>query len=108
MATPAVIERILAWLRAGYPQGVPQQDYVALFGILHRSLTDAEVEQIARAVEHQGAGDDDAIRTQIERLVHQSASDTDIQRVTDHLIAGGWPVETAADGTRHLKNDVDA
>ena len=108
MATPAVIERILTWLRAGYPQGVPQQDYVALFGILHRSLTEPEVAQIARAVEHDGAADDETIRTHIERLVHQSATDTDLQRVTDHLIAGGWPVETTADGTRQLKNDVDA
>ncbi|HEY5484993.1 MAG TPA: DUF3349 domain-containing protein, partial [Propionibacteriaceae bacterium] len=31
--------RVVGWLRAGYPDGVPQQDYVALLGILHRQLT---------------------------------------------------------------------
>ena len=33
------MQRVLQWLRAGYPEGVPQQDYVALLGILRRTLT---------------------------------------------------------------------
>lgn len=39
---------MVTWLRAGYPDGVPQHDYVALFGILHRALTESEVDDIAR------------------------------------------------------------
>ena len=40
---PALLSRIVAWLRAGYPTGVPEQDYVALLGLLRRRLTDDEV-----------------------------------------------------------------
>ena len=38
-----LVQRILRWLRAGYPDGVPQQDYVALLGILRRTLTPSEL-----------------------------------------------------------------
>ena len=42
--------RVVGWLRAGYPDGVPQQDYVALLGILHRQLTDDEIITIAQTI----------------------------------------------------------
>ena len=35
--------RILGWLREGYPQGVPREDYIALFGVLQRHLTEEEI-----------------------------------------------------------------
>ncbi len=41
-------QTILHWLRAGYPDGVPQGDYVALLGVLRRSLTPVELEKFAR------------------------------------------------------------
>ena len=45
-----VVSRVLDWLRAGYPDGVPQQDYVALLGILRRHLTDEEIVEIVANV----------------------------------------------------------
>ena len=41
-----LVQRVVQWLRAGYPDGVPQQDYVALLGILRRSLTESELGQV--------------------------------------------------------------
>ena len=30
----APIQRIVDWLRAGYPNGIPERDYVPLFALL--------------------------------------------------------------------------
>ncbi|MFT3875866.1 MAG: DUF3349 domain-containing protein [Propioniciclava sp.] len=93
----SLFERMLRWLRAGYPQGIPQQDYVALFGILHRSLTDAEIEEIARAL-HEGEGGLDSnipaerIREIIRHTVHQDPTAEDVRRVASRLALGGWPL----------------
>ena len=46
-AAPGAVARVLSWLRAGYPAGVPRGDYVALLGLLRRKLTDTEVRLIA-------------------------------------------------------------
>lgn len=88
--------RVVRWLRAGYPAGVPQQDYVALLGLLRRTLTDAEVHQIAgdlAVLASRGAtiGTDD-----VERMIGAATLDTaspeDVARVSAHLAAGGWPL----------------
>lgn len=88
--------RVLSWLRAGYPTGVPQQDYVVLLGLLRRTLTDAEVHQIAgdlAVLSSQGA----TITTaDVERAIGAATLDTasaeDISRVSAHLARGGWPL----------------
>ena len=36
---PQFITSVVAWLRAGYPEGVPQQDYQPLFALLGSQLT---------------------------------------------------------------------
>ncbi len=90
-------ERMLRWLRAGYPEGIPQHDYVALFGILNRTLTDVEVEQIATAL-HAGDGalapevPAERIREIIRSALHLNPSDDDVRRVAGRLALGGWPL----------------
>lgn len=42
----AVISSIIGWLRAGYPEGVPDVDYIPLFALLGSELTDEEVSAI--------------------------------------------------------------
>lgn len=101
--------KILEWLRAGYPQGIPQSDYVALFGILHRDLTDEEVATIAHELQTGPAGLDDRITReeiaeQIRRAALQTASDEDIQRVAGHLAAGGWPLVPANEAVHEPHN----
>jgi hypothetical protein len=47
MALPAFLAKIVSWLRAGYPDGVPERDYIPLFALLGSQLTDDEVKLIA-------------------------------------------------------------
>jgi hypothetical protein len=37
-----LLARIVAYLRAGYPEGVPANDYVPLLALLRRRLSDDE------------------------------------------------------------------
>lgn len=87
--------RIVAWLRDGYPQGVPAHDYVPLLALLQRRLTRGEVKRVARALRRSGispAGPDD-IAAAISDLTNDEATEADMIRVRDKLAAKGWPVE---------------
>ena len=42
-----LVARIVAFIRAGYPQGVPPIDYIPLLALLRRRLTDDEVTDVA-------------------------------------------------------------
>jgi hypothetical protein len=91
------LTRTVDWLRAGYPAGVPRQDYVALLGLLRRKLTEDEVRNIARDLAEQSQGSPDPITTQdIEAMIGdsllQQATPEDVTRVSAHLAAGGWPL----------------
>ncbi|MCH8611835.1 DUF3349 domain-containing protein [Arsenicicoccus dermatophilus] len=94
-----VLTRIIDWLRAGYPQGVPQQDYIALFGILHRDLTEQEVLEVAEEMTRHREPGTQVSRAQIEerirQAVHERPSAEDVQRVASRLAAGGWPLAPA-------------
>ena len=85
--------RVVGWLRAGYPDGVPQQDYVALLGILHRQLTDDEIITIAQTIAGSTVTDvEERIRLAIRRKTLQSATDDEVARVSARLAKVGWPL----------------
>ncbi|SNY72012.1 DUF3349 domain-containing protein [Paractinoplanes atraurantiacus] len=90
--------RAIDWLRAGYPTGVPRQDYVALLGLLRRTLTEDEVRKIAAdlAAQSETTGGDPITADDIEAMINdevlQAATPEDIVRVSAHLAAGGWPL----------------
>jgi hypothetical protein len=88
--------RVLDWLRAGYPAGVPQQDYVVLLGLLRRTLTDAEVHRIAADLAALADDGQEITTADVEELVGRAtldaASPADVARVSAHLAAGGWPL----------------
>ncbi|MEU4237410.1 DUF3349 domain-containing protein [Actinoplanes sp. NPDC026619] len=91
------LTRSVQWLRAGYPTGVPRQDYVALLGVLRRKLTEDEIRGIAKDLAEQSTVSDDPISGQdIEELIKESmlqnATPADVARVSAHLAAGGWPL----------------
>ena len=91
------LTRAVEWLRAGYPAGIPRQDYVALLGLLRRKLTEVEIHKIAQALADQSQETSDPITTaDIEAMVHQAvlqpANDEDVARVSARLAAGGWPL----------------
>ena len=93
MALPPVLSSIIEWLRAGYPEGVPNVDYVPLFALLASQLTDAEVAEIAAELENQSDPDSaEAIKRAITTVTSGAASDADVARVRARLAGGGWPL----------------
>jgi len=93
MALPPVLQSVVTWLRAGYPEGVPSTDYLPLFALLASQLTDAEVAQIAAELELSSDPDSAlAIREAITAVTHHAPNDSDVARVRAHLAAGGWPL----------------
>ncbi|GAA4260553.1 DUF3349 domain-containing protein [Dactylosporangium darangshiense] len=91
------LSRTVDWLRAGYPTGVPRQDYVALLGLLRRKLTEEEVHKIAGDLAEQSQRTADPITTEdIEAMINdavlQQATPEDVVRVSARLAAGGWPL----------------
>jgi hypothetical protein len=88
--------RVVDWLRAGYPSGVPRQDYVVLLGLLRRKLTDVEVHQIATELAGLAEQGEVITTTDVGRLINAAtldeASPEDVRRVSSRLAAGGWPL----------------
>ncbi len=89
------LAKVVDWLRAGYPQGVPESDYLPLLALLSRRLSQEEVRQVASALVEQGAvpaerADAGVI---ITRLTDEMPRESDLARVRAHLVAGGWPVD---------------
>ncbi len=54
MALPPLVNNIVGFLRAGYPEGVPEHDYLPLFALLTRQLTDDEVIAVADELDANG------------------------------------------------------
>lgn len=93
MALPPFLSSIIDWLRAGYPEGVPDVDYIPLFALLGSELTDAEVSEIADTLANESAPESAAaIRKAIGDVTHEQVLDSDVARVRSHLAAGGWPL----------------
>ena len=91
---PAILQSILGWLRAGYPQGVPPQDYIPLFALLRRRLSDDETVWVAEQIVasgHAPAGAAD-IGVLITKVTDEMPSEADVSRVREHLEAAGWPM----------------
>jgi hypothetical protein len=95
MALPVFLARVVGWLRAGYPDGVPDRDYVPLFALLGSQLTDDEVTLVADELAFSAAPDSaEEIRKAIGVITRAKVSDADIARVRGHLAMGGWPLAT--------------
>ena len=90
---PPLLNAIIDWLRAGYPDGVPESDYIPLLALLRRRLSADEVRQIA--AELAAAGDIPADKTDIQvmitRVTNGMPSETDASRVQARLEAHARP-----------------
>jgi hypothetical protein len=91
--------RALEWLRAGYPAGVPRQDYVVLLGLLRRKLTDHEVREIVSELASLAQQGEEITTADVETLINSATLDepaeADVARVSAPLAAGGWPLADA-------------
>lgn len=97
-ARQGLITRVVGWLRAGYPEGIPGTDYPPLLALLSRRLTGEEVESIAADLASSAGGPADLSEDDIRRLIRErlwdGASAEDVARVSGRLAAAGWPLGT--------------
>jgi hypothetical protein len=94
MPLPPFLATIVGWLRAGYPEGVPEHDYLPLFALLGSQLTESEVAEIASELEGEAHPESaEAIKSAINAATaNDHPSDADVARVRARLAAGGWPL----------------
>jgi uncharacterized protein DUF3349 len=106
MALPPVLSSIISWLRAGYPEGVPDVDYIPLFALLGSQLTDAEVVQIGEELASSSdPSSAQSIRTAIKDVTDHPPTDADVARVRARLAGGGWPLAKPSPGLVHHLDD---
>ena len=91
------LAKIVAWLNAGYPEGVPGPDRVPLLALLKRRLTDDEVKAVAQELMDRGEFDHVDIGVLITQLTDELPSPEDIERVRRRLAAKGWPLDDPRD-----------
>ena len=91
------LSSIVSWLRAGYPDGVPQNDYLPLLALLSRKLTADEVRTVALELVGRPVFDDFDIGAAIMRITDELPSPDDVERVRDHLDDFGWPLDDPRD-----------
>ena len=96
MALPPFLASVIDWLRAGYPEGVPDVDYVPLFALLGSQLTDADINALADELAATGdPATAQGIKDAIARTLDEKPLDVDVARVRARLVAGGWPLARA-------------
>ncbi|HEY5786740.1 MAG TPA: DUF3349 domain-containing protein [Microlunatus sp.] len=94
MPLPEFLGSIVSWLRAGYPEGVPESDYIPLLAVLARRLSNDEVRAVTRELIESGElpVDNIDIGTVITRVTDELPRDADVNRVRERLSAHGWPL----------------
>jgi hypothetical protein len=101
MSAKTLGHRVLEWLRAGYPDGVPGPDRVPLLSLLRNTpLSEDEVIEVVRQIAAEEAGaaeghtiDRDEIERFIEGVAHHDGGPENVRRVAARLAAAGWPLE---------------
>ena len=83
------LAKIVAWITAGYPEGVPGPDRVPLFALLKPRLSDDEVKTVVRELISRGEFD----HVDIGVLI----TPDDVERVRTRLAAKGWPLDDPRD-----------
>lgn len=96
---PGIAGRVLNWLRQGYPNGVPTHDTFALFYVLERQLTEADLDELANLIIAEGEATtlrpEPVTREQIGELIarvhRQPPEQEDIERVRSLLKDASFP-----------------
>lgn len=90
------VTRVVDWLRAGYPDGVPATDHFPLIALLQRqSMTEAELRSVAHEVVFKSGGgpiSETDIGALITKVTNELPHPDDVARVGARLMAGGWPL----------------
>jgi len=76
---------VLAWIRAGFPDGIPDGEAAALNAVLQEHLGTDSAFDVLRRLADEGRLSPDAARALIPE-------DTQIRQVSAKLVLGGWPL----------------
>lgn len=89
MSLSDLVAKMVTFVRAGYPQGVPETDYIPLLALLRRRLSDDEVAAVATQLASRGELTIDAadIGAAIIKIIDEMPSPTDLDRVQRRLDA---------------------
>ena len=84
---PNFVSSLIQWLRAGYPHGMPSQDYIPLMAVLRRRLGEEEIQDVTRQLAADGLVPADSvdIGVEITKVTDEMPSPTDVRRVEDNL-----------------------
>ena len=98
MALPTVLQNVLDRLHAGYPKGIPRQDYYPLLAFLVRRLTTDEVIEVVSALpaeQHHPPQQptSDEVRAAVETLTSSPVREGEIRRIEEHFRNLGWELE---------------
>ncbi len=99
MTVSSVFLSILSWVRKGYPEGVPPQDYIALLALLKRRLSDEELQDLALeliASDSDREAAQQRIHDAIAKATSSPASEADVERVLERLRAVGYDLDASA------------
>ncbi|RCK62146.1 DUF3349 domain-containing protein [Microbacterium sorbitolivorans] len=90
---PSIVERVVDWLRIGYPEGVPSNDYVPVLALLRRRLTDDEVTRVAEKLVEIADADREVEMEDAQAIMGKVLDgipdEADMDRVLEHLRANG-------------------
>ena len=81
---------VIAWIRAGFPQGVPDSDAAALNAVLQERLGVEDAHDVLRKLTAEGQLSPEAARALIPE-------EEQLRRVAANLVLGGWPLGTTDD-----------
>lgn len=87
------LAKIVAWITAGYPEGVPGPDRVPLFALMRQRLTEDEVMTVTRELLDRGEFEHVDIGVLITQLTDALPAPDDVERVRARLAAKGWPLD---------------
>lgn len=91
------LTNIVSWLRSGYPNGVPQNDYLPILALLSRRLTADEILEVARQLRNLPRPGFVDVGAEILRITDQLPKPAEVERVRAKLAAYGWPLDDPRD-----------
>jgi hypothetical protein len=87
------LSKIINWVTAGYPEGIPRTDYFPVLALLSRRLSNDDVKAVAHALMQRGDFDDVDIGVAISQLTDEMPNPADVERVRARLAEKGWPLD---------------
>ncbi len=89
------LDRIIAWLKQGYPTGIPEADVVPLLALLSRRLSDDEIRDVGHELErkHLLPADRRDVAAAFLKRTEVLPSPDELARVGQKLETAGWPLQ---------------